>query len=348
MNFKRYISLLTAASLLYSCSTTEKLTIKGNPGTTVYTPTKKSLGVIGGDGRLQLEIPSDDYYCYLLTYDKTAGLYVPFGLDIRRNTHQMTKIAVGTGYTLTSIGLATGMTSLLGAALASKDEDDNTSSTLGTIAGIGLAVGGIGAAIGAPADSRLHQTMYKYNISYLDNQRTNEDISFVKPFRQIQADIESQRTQAKPEKPKASSIVRPAATETVDDEAANTPRKALAADKAKVRIGDHASKLEGRYAGSGAFLLKGVEEESYPEIEVELVRVDNNTVEVNVIQNGEPFFAEAALYTIKKGSNGSYTLTNKKVSSATITISSKGALSYNHPRVDIDGTKYTLKIKASR
>lgn len=82
MNKLSFIALLLAPIfwiMVTGCSTSEKLTITGTPGTVVYSPQKEPLGTINSDSKLRLKLDSDAYYGYLYTRNDSLDLWVPFG-----------------------------------------------------------------------------------------------------------------------------------------------------------------------------------------------------------------------------------------------------------------------------
>ena len=108
---------------------------------------------------------------------------------------------------------------------------------------------------------------------------------------------------------------------------------------------DFGAQLEGTYVGSGK-LVKGRETiEEYKGIKVILKRVSRDVVAVNVEEsNGNKYFPKDSNYTIKKKTNGTFTLTMDGITSASITIDAKNKMIYLHPRVNIDGEIYELNI----
>lgn len=153
-----------------SCTTVEKITVYGKPGEEIYSPSKQHLATIQQNGNAKIELASDAYYGYLYTYNNALGQWVPFALDITKKSHNGTKIATGVGYTLTFIGLGSVVVGGTAAII------DSESSSAGPIMLAGVALSGIGAALGGPASSRMGQLAYQYNFSYNSRQLTNSDI----------------------------------------------------------------------------------------------------------------------------------------------------------------------------
>ena len=84
---KTITNILMICLLVCSISScTQKVIIKGTPGTEIYTPNKdgsinKRLGVIGDNGETKIKIKKKEYYPYLLSYNADDERYYPFGLD---------------------------------------------------------------------------------------------------------------------------------------------------------------------------------------------------------------------------------------------------------------------------
>ena len=105
--------------------------------------------------------------------------------------------------------------------------------------------------------------------------------------------------------------------------------------------------MAGIYVGNG-LLRKGSEiVERYDRIEVTINRIDNTSIEVDVIECGESYFNNKAVYSVKKGNIG-YEMSLKDIPSASISANTDGVIKYTHPRVDIDGDIYTLEITANK
>lgn len=87
-------------------------------------------------------------------------------------------------------------------------------------------------------------------------------------------------------------------------------------------------------------------EEKYPEIYVNLERIDKNHVSVHIIESEEDYFDSPLVYEIIKGKNGVYNLTIGKLPETTIQITNNGKLTFKHKKVNIDNHIYTLEINA--
>lgn len=302
----------------FSCSTTEKFYVSGTPNTQIYTPNYKHIGTVEANGRAKIEIPSSDYYAFFLSKNPNSELYVPFALDYKKKgrieTHLWRNVGMGTMLLGTAIAIPC---ALLGEYTAA-------------YVGLGMMVGGTLA--GLPADSRLNQNSYKYQYQYLKSQQTNEDLLFTKtvfdePFKEVSL----------PQ-------IKKASKPTIVNEEASVSKIRLS-DKSSKTLKDYGKQLEGVYIGSGILTQNREVIESYNGIKINIERINKNEVNVNVIEaNGNEFFETPSQYKITKNKDGSYILNHSTISAATITVSKNGSLIYHHPKINIDGDIYVLKI----
>ena len=180
----------------------------------------------------------------------------------------------------------------------------------------------------------LHQSSQRSNnYKYLKKQTTNQDFTFV-PF----VDNGERKTMILANEPNAISL-EPTDGKTSVRETSSASKRTLN-DKAKI--------VSGTYSGSGFLTQSGQMVEEYATIKVLITRKDNNNVWVDVIEGGDSFFGSKSLYQIKKKGKNTYVLSLKDIPDAYITIDTDGALTYMHPKVNIDGDIYTLNIKAKR
>lgn len=118
--------------------------------------------------------------------------------------------------------------------------------------------------------------------------------------------------------------------------------------KSTKTLKDFGRLLAGTYKGTGTLLQKENVVETYGAIIVKLKRMDKNTVTVEVIdRDGESFFSSQTEYSIKKNADN-YLMSLKGIPSAIISIDAQGNLVYYHPKVNIDGEIYILKINAKK
>ena len=340
----KYISAALACAMLASCTTTQTINVTGLAGTEIYTPNYVKVGTINNLGTTEITLDSDAYYAYLLSKAEGSNEYIPFALDYKNHSYAATKMAYGAGYTIASIGLMAALGGTIALCVATGVEDEDMQGISGTIFGIGGLVALAGAGIGMPADSRLSQIDHAYQFKYLPKQSTNQDFTFTKPkFNTV--------SQTKKEVPNVES--KKATQETKDSSVSSKSLKTSTStkklnDKSTKSFKNHGATVEGSYIGTGSLSMGGQIIESYKDIAVKIVRVDDNTVTVNVTEsNGVDFFNEPATYTIKKDANGNFTLTHDDIAKATIKIDRNKKAIYLHPRVNIDGDIYTLKITAT-
>lgn len=172
---KRLIELLgivICVILLHSCTTSQKITIQGTPGTEIYSPAMERLGTVSSNGKVSFKISSDDYFSYLMSKNAGANELIPFALDYKRHSFIGTQILKWTGYTVVAAGAFSAFVG--GIACIGGDGDE--------VGGPFLAAGGgaaaLGAIIGMPADMRSNQTQYEHKYKYLSVQETNQDVHF--------------------------------------------------------------------------------------------------------------------------------------------------------------------------
>ena len=317
---KTNIKLLLVVGMfisLFSCTTSQKITVYGVPETEIYTPNKVKLASIDNTGKAEIKLPSDGYYGLLLSHNKTQDTYIPFALDYKRKNYLGCRAAMYGGLGLSAAGLVP----LIAGTVAVLAGDEEVG---GLLAGIGGGAVLVGTGFGMPATSVLSQTQQTYRFAYLDKQSTNEDLSFTSIVEEKLLPVESQST---------------------------SPRKIKTdgkGSKSNRTLNNLGKMVSGVYEGSGTLHQENEIVESYESIKIEITRIDNNNVQVNVIEGGESFFNSVSTYSVKKDKRNNYVLSLKGNSSATIKIDVKGKLSYYHPKVNIEGENYILKIIAKK
>lgn len=327
-----YIIAILIITLLSSCSTMEKCTVYGTPGTKIYTPNKTELATIPQSGKTSIKLNSGSYYGFLLTKDEATKSWVPFALDVKKKKHYGTKFASGLGYTLTGIGL---IASLTGATAGLINSD---SSIAGPAACGGLGILAIGMPMGIVASNRMGQLCYQYNFGYHKHQHTNSDLKFtnyIKP----QYDEPIKENSLRRNKAKSGS------SKSNQEEVGNNQQ----ISKAKSRKSP-ALQVIGEYTGSGT-LSNGYDT---PEKlgSIKIVIIQNlrfkDTVKVDIYEDGELFFETEELYKVTKKPNNKYVLTHTNIPSAIFEITNNGTFSFTHPKVFIDDANYTLSIKGKK
>lgn len=329
---KTYFKLLFVVGMLaflFSCTTSQTVTISGTPGTDIYTLGKTKLATIDHTGKTKIKFPSGGYYGLLLTYNKAHDKFIPFALDHKKKNYWGSRIRHGAGISLMGAGFVPMLAGTI--AYCAGDEESGT-----PLVGVGTATMLVGAGMAGIGGSRVGQTQHQYRFTYLKNHSTNDDLSFIP--------IEDNGYTKSPTKPEE--VVVP----VVDSQSTSsrTIKTVPESSKSKRSLNNFGKTVSGAYKGEGTLHHGNEFIESYENIEIEITRIDNNNVQVNVIEGGTPFFNSVSSYSIKKEKQNSYTLTLQGNSSATIKIDSKGKLTYYHPKVNIDGDNYILKISAKK
>lgn len=147
----KFILLAGTTFALFSCTTSQTLTIEGQPGTEILTPGLKNLGAIGSNHKVKISIPSDDYYAFLLARSNGSKELVPFALDYRNKKYRGTRAQQAIGIGLAVGGLAT----MVPGVIICASDDESTAGTAMVLGGTGAF--GAGCAIGMPATYRLYQ-----------------------------------------------------------------------------------------------------------------------------------------------------------------------------------------------
>lgn len=325
------LGIVICVILLHSCTTSQKITVQGTPGTEIYSPTMERLGVVGLNGKVSFKISSDDYFSYLMSKNAGANELIPFALDYKRHSFIGTQILKWTGYTVVTAGAFSALVG--GIACIGGDGDE--------VGGPFLAAGGgaaaLGAIIGMPADMRSNQTQYEHKYKYLSVQETNQDVH----FNQI-VDVGYRKTKQNNDNnaPHVSDIANSGSSSSTA-----TRRKSSVS---KRTLNDNAKFVSGSYFGTGYLTQKGKVIEEYAKIKVVILRIDKNNVNVDVLENGESYFSKTNKYQVTKKGKNTYILSLDGISDALITIDNAGYLTYIHPKVNIDGEIYTLNLTANK
>lgn len=336
MNSCKALLVIILISVFSGCSTTENFTVYAPQNAKIFTPNNPTTpqGITGNDGKVNLIVPSETYCGYILAQFPESDMKIPIGLDFKSNNHTGTKAAFSTGAALTCAGFAAMVT---GCMLVVATGDDDTNLKNGGIAVEGGAVAmALGSAMGYPAYKRMKQTAYDYNFGYVNKQRI--------------AVPQLSYTLLNPNPPKGSK-------EETTDKKTSTRKKATSgkevspkttSTKVNTARSDNAKKVEGTYTGNGTLYLGKNIEEEYSDISLIMERVDKNHVSVRIIENDEDYFDTPLVYEVSKDKKGGYTLKINNLPEATIQITSKGKLTFNHKKVNIDDTLYILKIIADK
>lgn len=331
---KRLIEILgivVCVILLHSCTTSQKVTVQGTPGTEIYSPTMERLGVVSSNGKVSFKISSDDYFSYLMSKNAGANELIPFALDYKRHSFIGTQILKWTGYTVVTAGA---FAALVGGFACIGGDGDEVGEPFLAAGGVAAALGTI---IGMPADMRSNQTQYEHKYKYLSVQETNQDVHFT----QI-VDVGYRKTKQNYDNN----------APYVSDRANNGSPSSIATRRkssvSKRTLNDNAKLVSGSYFGTGYLTQKGKIVEEYDNIKVVILRIDNNNVNVDVFENGESYFSKTNKYQVTKKGKNTYILSLDGNSDALITIDNAGHLTYIHPKVNIDGEIYTLNLTANK
>ncbi len=325
---KRLIELLgiiVCVILLHSCTTSQKITVQGTPGTEIYSPTMDRLGIVGFNGKVSLKISRHIYYSYLMSKNARANEFVPFALDYK---HCNNTLAATVSY----IGTATALTGVLLGGISLAVGGDTPE-----ITGVGAAMLGTGGLIAIPSTYYYLKTHGDDQFKYLNNQRTNQDFSFL-PVKDTGYNKTLQNDDNK-------------YLETPISEKNSKSSSTVARRKSSVSkrtLNDNAKLVSGTYSGTGYLAQKGKVIEEYANAKVVVLRIDNNTVNVDVIESGESYFSTKSKYQVTKKGKNTYVLSLKDIPDAFITIDNAGHLTYIHPKVNIDGEICTLNITATK
>lgn len=331
---KRLIELLgivICVILLHSCTTSQKITIQGTPGTEIYSPAMERLGTVSSNGKVSFKISSDDYFSYLMSKNAGANELIPFALDYKRHSFIGTQILKWTGYTVVAAGAFSALVG--GIACIGGDGDE--------VGGPFLAAGGgaaaLGAIIGMPADMRSNQTQYEHKYKYLSVQETNQDVHFT----QI-VDVGYRKTKHNYDNN------APHVSDRANNGSPSSTATRRKSSVSKRTLNDSAKLVSGSYFGTGYLTQKGKVIEEYAKIKVVIARIDNNNVNIDVFENGESYFSKTNKYQVTKKGKNTYVLSLDGISDALITIDNAGHLTYIHPKVNIDGEIYTLNLTANK
>lgn len=333
---RAFIYLLMIA-VSTGCSTTEKFTVSAPIGTKITLPmdglVEPQPKIMGG---YKVTIPSEGYCGYVLATPAGSTTPIPLGLDLKRKSHHGTKASLGAAYVLSSIGVCGMIGGTIIVIGANSNGDDDASSTAALVVCGSAALTGVGAGMGIASQSRLRQTAYDYSFGYDNRQQLNiPHLSTTLLHPNPEKNAPQTNGMEKSTRKKASS------GKTVEVPSAKGSRvsKSRAAS---------ANKIAGNYIGTGQLLRNKRQEDFYSNIEIEVSAVDKNSVKVRIIESGEDFFEEPLIYTVSTDKKGDYQLKIDDIPEATITITKAGALSFTHPKVNIDDVMYNLIIKAKR
>lgn len=320
-----YINICVAifCSILFSCTTTQTISVLGEPGTTIYTPEMDRKWTVQNDGNCKITLESQNYYPYLLSKNSNSELLVPFALDYSEENYTGTRLLYGVGFGIAVPSVIACGVGTVGLLLGEE--------ALSTIAGVGMVGGAVGAFTLMVPEHRLGQDQQAYSFKYLSEHNANDDLVFT-PI------VDNGTNKG---------IGTSLSNKKVTNREVKSSTAKSNVSKSSKTLNDYAKQISGTYIGKGNLIFEKEIIENYSNIKVVISREDKNTVAVSVIENnGDEFFTSINKYDVtKKGSR--YTLTLQDIPSAKITINGK-QLKYNHPKVNIDNDIYTLDITATK
>lgn len=307
-NIVRLMTVLLFCSMINSCSTFQKITVLGEPETEIYTPNLEKVGTIKSDGKGEITLPRDGYYPFLLSCNGGSDIKIPFALDYKNKSYNGTRILCGVFFVVSIPVITVGMPGFL---VTSK---------------------------------RLSETQRQWQFEYISKQSTNQDLRLEK----FVDNGYNKEIGNKPVPVEENVVESDRKVEYARSESSSSVAKSRSS-KSKRSLMDLAKQVEGIYVGSGKLLQNDETIENYQDIKVVLKRLDKSAVQVDVYEsNGEAYFNESGKYSVKKIDSGKYQLTMNGIPSATITIDASKKMVYLHPKVNIDGDLYALRITASK
>lgn len=329
------IAAIIGTAILSSCSTTEKFYINSSvPANVTYTSVKnareiKSINVQPGIPT-EIEIPSNMYLGYVVAKDPATGLEMPVGLNLHENIHKKNKTLGWLGFSAYPIGAG-----LMGAGIALADANPGIGmslSILGPSYMLGMGLYGILAW-----QFRAGQISYIYKFGYdkeqvVDFSGLSAKILYPDPPK----DFEDSTGSALANDVSSGNHFR-------KETGTNTPVKTT-----KIKAKDAASLAAGTYAGSGQLILDDETTDTYPNMEIEIVKVGKNLVSVTVKTDGEEFFESPLTCQVKKNKDGSLNLQLQDTPTVYIRISKNGNLSFSHRSIQVDNDIYTLNIQGEK
>lgn len=325
------IVAIIGAAILSSCSTIEKFNINSSvPVNVTYASVKnareiKSINVQPGIPT-EIEIPSNMYLGYVVAKDPATGLEMPVGLNLHKNTHKKNNTPLWLA--ATAFPIAAG---LVGVGLAA----DNLAlplSMLGSLYAVGMFTYGMTAF-----SCRADQISYIYKFGYDKEQIVDfSGLSAKLLYPDPPKDFEDSTGSALANDVSSGNLFR-------KETGMNTPVKTT-----KIKAKDAASVAAGTYTGRGQLILDDETTDTYPNMEIEIVKVGKNLVSVTVKTDGEEFFESPLTCQVKKNKDGSLNLQLQDTPTVYIRISKNGNLSFSHRSIQVDNDIYTFNIQGEK
>lgn len=313
--------------ILSSCGITQKFEVYGKPDTEIYTPNMKKVSTIQNNGVGKVTLHKKEYgavyVAYLLAREPNSSLYVPFALDYKNAKVAYPKWL---GY---GVGIPAAI-AVAGGCLLGSGNGSFGAVTMGV--GSALTIMSLGTWVGMDLTAGPTE-----RFRYLKQQNTIQDIMFVKPtfdtapksFREL-----ARANDASVSEPP--SIV-------------GSKSKKSFGDKSSRKIGSSPKQVTGNYTAAGSLSNKGNVVEEYSAVTIRIKSHGKNSVVVEVLDdNNEQFFDEGIVYKVTKDRKGGYILKHEKNNGSIISIDKYGNIQFIHPRVNIDGEFYWLKVSGRR
>lgn len=255
---------------------------------------------------------------------------MPVGLNLHKNTHKKIKTLGWLGLSAIPIGAG-----LMGAGYALTDANP----------GIGLPIAVLGPSymLGMGLYGtltwrfRAEQISYVYQFGYdkeqvVDFSGLSTSLLYPDPPKDFEGSTASVLANG------VSSDIRIRKKTGTD-----TPVKTT-----KIKAKDAASLAAGTYTGRGQLILDDETADTYPNMEIEIVKVGKNLVSVTVKTDGEEFFESPLTCQVKKNKDGSLYLQLQDTPTVYIKISQNGHLSFSHRSIQVDNDIYTLNIQGEK
>lgn len=81
------LTILLVCSVLTSCRTSQKLTLRGEPGSEIFTPTMEKVGDIGSNGLGRIKLDISAHTPFLISHKSGTQEFVPFALDYKKTAY---------------------------------------------------------------------------------------------------------------------------------------------------------------------------------------------------------------------------------------------------------------------
>lgn len=335
----KYLSLSLLACLVFqSCTTYEKFSVSGTPGTVVYDPERKPMGTINGAGELTVKVPSDSYYGYLYTRNDSLDLWVPFGLNTIPDSHKANKALFWGGV----LGVPIVTAGIAGAGIAMGD----VGFVIGTILGSCTFAGGMPTLL-CVSFSRDEQLSYLYNFSYEKKQFTNNDIQLT---RYIAPTTIRNGKSGNNQSGKKSNLKSSTKGKNSKAKKTSSTTKTNKTKKSNLKKGIDLTSIRATYSGTGELTSNKRVISKYTNLSLALNPTSETAVEVIIyIDKNTKVFDEPELFILNKeeSTNGKIVLYLNDNPGSKIVISGNN-ISYLNPDVNVDDEIFTLSIQASK